>query len=89
MVIKPLLVCMTFMFVVLLADACLCRMQQSYTHRHVNRTIEAARHVHLATEDREPDNQLNGISTRARSATIDSSVGTRQQHPATVPALTM
>jgi hypothetical protein len=81
--------CMTFMFVILLADARLRQMQRPFTHRHVNRTIEAARHVHLATEDREPDNQLNGISTRARSATIDSSVGTRQQHPVTVPALTM
>ncbi len=53
--------CMTFMFVVLLADACLRQMQQSFTHRHVNRTIEAVRHVHLATEGREPDNQLNGV----------------------------
>jgi hypothetical protein len=62
MIIKPLLVCMTFMFVVLLADACLRQMQQSFTHRHVNRTIEAVRHVHLATEGRGPDNQLNGVA---------------------------
>jgi hypothetical protein len=61
MIIKTLLACMTFMFVVLLADACLRQMQQSFTHRHVNRTIEAVRHVHLATEGREPDNQLNGV----------------------------
>jgi hypothetical protein len=52
---------MTFMFVVLLADACLRQMQPSFTHRHVSRTIEAVRHVHPATEGREPDNQLNGI----------------------------
>jgi hypothetical protein len=50
------------MFAVLLADACPRQMQQSFTHRHVNRTIEAVRHVHLATEGREPDNQLNGVA---------------------------